>query len=784
MPRSSAYGKPQMPRTPDDHYSPEDAVGALAADASMGSLRHCRTLPARAADSAEIPEWVDTALAMALRGAGIERLWSHQSSAASLAHAGGHVVLATGTASGKSLGYVLPGLTAVIEGTRAANGRGATMLYLAPTKALAADQAAAIDRLAVPGVRAAVYDGDTVTEERRWIRDHANVVLSNPDLLHHSLLPGHAQWASFLRALRFVVIDECHAYSGIFGSNVALVLRRLRRVLERYRAQPVFVLASATVSSAGAHASELTGLPVKEISTDGSPRGPVTFALWEPPTYVDRSGRERRLSVSTVTARLLGELVGSGIQTLAFARSRAGVETVASAANRALEDAGFAQRVSAYRGGYLPEERRELERALRSGSLRGIAATNALELGIDVSGLDAVLMAGWPGRLSSLWQQAGRAGRGGGPSLALLVGADDPLDAYVLDHPEVIFDAPVERTIIFPTNPRLLPRQLVAAAYERPITAADEAYFGPALMPTLDQLVAAGVLRRRPTGWFWPSDSRPDDIGSLRSGAEVVAIVEGASGRVIGTVDAGSAQHQVHTGAVHVHQGATFVVTELDLGAATATVVRGDPGWSTFARSTSVFELGTPTTTRSYGPVKVHIGEVVVRRQVVSFVRRLPGGEVLGEHPLDLPVGVLRTQGVWWTMAADALARAGIGEDALPGAAHAAEHAAIGMLPLFATCDRWDIGGVSTAVHPQTGLPTILVYDGYPGGAGYAARGHEILTQWLGATLAAVRDCPCEAGCPRCIQSPKCGNGNNPLDKGGAIALLDLVTTALETRPS
>lgn len=778
----------QAPNNPAGHGraagrpDPVAAAVDLACREGAGRVRHLERIPARTADVAPLPGWLDPGLAMALHGAGIGQLWRHQRTAADLVAAGRHVVLATGTASGKSLGYLLPALTALAEGSRAPSGRAATALYLAPTKALAADQAARIGALLVPGVRPATYDGDTPADERRWIREHANLVLTNPDLVHHSLLPRHAQWGSFLRALRFVVVDECHAYRGIFGSTVALVLRRLRRLLTRYRSDPVFVLASATVGDPAGHARDLTGLPVTAVVEDGSPRGELGFLLWEPPLVPAADGGQRRRSVASESATLLAGLVGSGVQTLAFARSRAGAETVAGAAARLLGPGSDRPPVAAYRGGYLPEERRLLEAELRSGRLRGLAATNALELGIDIHGLDAVVMAGWPGRIASVWQQAGRAGRGGDGAVAVLVGADDPLDGYVLDHPEVLFGAPVERTVINPGNPRLLAAHLTAAAHEKPLTEADAEFFGPGMGGALDALVAAGRLRRRPAGWFWPHDSAPD-AGSLRGTDAVVTIVEQRSGRVVGTVDAGAAHVQVHPGAVHVHQGVSFVVTDLDLDLAVATVTRGDPGWSTVAASRSSVDLGDPRVGCDLGAVRAHLGPVTARTRVVSFQRRLPTGEVIGQHRLDLPERVLPSEGVWWTIDPNALAEAGIAAEDVPGAAHAAEHAAIGMLPLFATCDRWDIGGVSTECHPQTGVPTIVVYDAYPGGAGYAAHGFRVAAPWLRATRDAVAGCPCEAGCPRCVHSPKCGNGNAPLDKPGAVALLSLLADSATGLP-
>ena len=734
-------------------------------------LLHVEHVPAREARLAQWPDSVAPPVLSALLAAGMDRPWSHQRAAIDLAAGGHHVVMATGTASGKSLGYLAPVLSAASEGAATPAGRGATAIYLAPTKALAADQLARIEPLAVPGVRAATYDGDTPPDERRWIRDHANVVLTNPDLLHHSLLPGHDRWSRFLRSLQYVVVDECHVYRGVFGSHVSAVLRRLRRVAARYGATPTFVLASATVSDPATHASRLVGMPVTAVTDDGSPRGALTFALWEPAT---EDGHRR--SATTEAAEILARLVLDGVQAVAFARSRAGAEALATNARRRVEqdDPGRGESVAAYRGGYLPQDRRVLERGLRDGSVRGLAATNALELGIDVSGLDAVVLAGWPGRRASLWQQAGRAGRSGGESLAVLVAADDPLDTYLVRHPEAVFGAPVEATVMDPHNPHVLAPHLAAAAAELPLGDDDLAMFGPDARRLLDSLVAGGILRRRPSGWFWAREDRPTEHISLRGASDVVAVVEARTGRVLGTVDEASSHAQVHTGAVHVHQGDTWVVTELDLEARAAHVVRGDPGWSTHAQSVSRFDILERERRDHRARVDVCFGTVRVTTQVTGFLRRLPSGEVLGTHALDLPERALTTKAVWWTVPAEVLAAAGVEQSRVPGALHAAEHAAIGMLPLVATSDRWDVGGVSTALHPDTGEPTIMVFDGYPGGAGFAERGHTAFEAWARATRDAVLACPCTTGCPACVQSPKCGNGNEPLDKPGAVTVLEL----------
>ncbi|MGB3684986.1 MAG: DEAD/DEAH box helicase [Ornithinimicrobium sp.] len=753
-------------------FDPEDVLAHLARGQRRRSLIHTHTVPARAASTADFPPWVDPALYAALTGSGICALWSHQRHAADSLWSGEHVAVATGTASGKSLGYLLPTLTSLASGLEAPTGRGSTALYLAPTKALAADHEARIRALAIPGLRAATYDGDTPSEERRWIRDHAHLVLTNPDLLHASLLPGHSHWAPFLRRLDYVIVDESHVYRGVFGAQVALVLRRLLRVAARYGADPTLAFASATSANPGEHASALAGFRVRAITEDGSAREAVTFALWEPPLGQDG----KRRSAVAQSGDLLTDLVDGGIQTVVFARSRTGVEVVADIARRGLSELSphRVDTIAAYRGGYLPEDRRDLETALRSGEVMGLAATTALELGIDVAGLDAVVLAGWPGTLSSMWQQAGRAGRVARPSLAVLVAADDPLDSYLIHHPERIFSDPIEAGVIDPENPRVLAQQLAAAAAELPLTDADVRWFGPTMTGLADSLVTAKVLRRRPGGWFWARQDRAADHVSLRGTGTAVRIVESATGRVLGTVDEARAPAAVHTGAVYVHQGQTYLVTELDLNQAQAVVVRGDPGWNTHAASVSDFRLLATSEVPmvQLGPGMAQVGEVEVTSHVTSFLRRLPSGEVIGQHSLDLPVRRLRTRGVWWTLPVEAIQAAGVSKADAPGALHAAEHAAIGMLPLVATCDRWDIGGVSTLRHVDTDEPTVLVYDGHPGGAGLADRGFAALRPWLVATLSTIEDCSCTTGCPSCVQSPKCGNGNDPLDKTGAVRVL------------
>ncbi len=743
-------------------------------------LTHVEELPARPAVPAEWPPWVPDGLRSRLTAHGIAAPWAHQVAAADTAFSGRSVVIATGTASGKSLAYQLPALTALAADDRA------RVLYLSPTKALAGDQLRALSELGLPGLRAATYDGDTPFDERDWVRAHANWVLTNPDMLHRGLLPGHARWASFFRRLRYVVIDECHAYRGVFGSHVAQILRRLRRVCALYGTAPTFVLASATVASPAESATRLVGLPVEAVTADGSPHGATVFGLWEPPLTALRGEHDApvRRAAGAEAGRLLADLVVEGARTLTFVRSRRGAEQTALTAQRLLRDAGLAElapRVAAYRAGYLPEERRALEAGLASGRLLGVAATNALELGLDISGLDAVVLAGFPGTLASLWQQAGRAGRAGSASLVVFVARDDPLDTYLVHHPEAVFGRPVEATVFDAHNPYVLAPQLCCAAAELPLRPDElDLFGGPAAETVLADLVARGVLRRRPSGWYWTARDRPSaDIRG--TGGPPVAIIEAATGSLIGTVDAGAAHATVHTGAVYLHQGRSFVVDELDLEHSAALVRPDEPDWTTAARDVTDIAIVSTAQSRRHGPVSVNFGTVDVANQVVSYVRRrISTGEVLEEVPLDLPPRELRTRAVWYTVTPGALDAAGIDPGEVPGAAHAAEHAAIGLLPLFATCDRWDIGGVSTALHPDTGEPTVFVYDGHAGGAGFAERGHGTIAAWLGATREAIASCECPTGCPSCVQSPKCGNGNDPLDKAGAVVLLDVVLAELD----
>lgn len=725
--------------------------------------------------SGEWPGWTTSHLVERLADRGITEPWSHQAEAADLARSGRDVIIATGTASGKSLAFLMPAVEAVDS--------GGTVLYLSPAKALAQDQLRWISDLDLPGMRAAVYDGDTSPEERSWVREHGDYVLTNPDMLHHGILPRHGAWSRFLRRLRYVVIDEAHRYRGVFGSHVAQILRRLRRVCARYGSAPVFVLASATSGSPAESAGRLTGVPVTAVIEDGSPRPGMSVALVEPELtdLTGEHGAPIRRTAPSQAAEMLVDLVRDGVRTLVFVRSRQGAEVIALSAQRMLSERGddaLAQRVAAYRGGYLASERRKLEEGLRSGELLGLVSTNALELGVDISGLDAVLIAGWPGTLASLWQQAGRAGRRGKDALAVFIARDDPLDTYLAHHPEAIFGRSVEATVLDPENPHIMGPHLCAAAQELPITKDDFDLFGEATEERLEELVARGLLRKRPRGWFWTSNERASDLADIRgSGGSRIQIVDTGSGQLLGEVDEPAAHGTVHPGAVYLHQGATYLVDELDLDEGVALVHPAEPPYSTWARDTTDITVRSVLREQEWpSGATVYFGEVQVVRRVVGFLKRdVRTGSVLGEQPLELPERTLNTRAVWWTLPAEGEVRLRARDVGLLGAAHAAEHAAIGLLPLLATCDRWDIGGVSTAVHGDTGRLTVFVYDGHEGGAGFAERGYSAAREWLSATRAAIADCECEQGCPSCIQSPKCGTGNEPLNKAGALRLLDEV---------
>lgn len=768
-----------------------ELLGPVIRAHPRATVTHIADLPARAGVTAPWPEWVLSWLREVLVDRGIENLWTHQATTANLAREGVHCVVATGTASGKSLGYLLPVLTE-LSATPAA-----TALYLSPTKALGADQLDTARAMAPASLSSLIslYDGDTPQDARRAIRDHARWVFTNPDMLHVSVLGNHVRWTRMLRNLRYIVVDECHAYRGVFGANVSQILRRLLRLSREYGASPTVIFASATTNDPADQARRLIGEPVEAITEDGAPVGERTIALWEPgllPDLQGENGAPVRRPAPTEAADIMADLLVEGARTLTFTRSRSSAEKVALGVRERLEKrhrSDIAERIESYRAGYLAEERRDIERMLDDGTLLGVATTNALELGIDVGGLDAVVQAGFPGTVASFWQQAGRAGRRGQGALVVLVARDDPMDTYLVHNPSALLGRPVEKTVFDPRNPHVVWSHLYCAAVEKPVTTSQLQAWGT--MPVAEDMVAAGWLRKRT--WegqepvYYPTDrdegpriATAHDAVNVRGGdGQEVAIVDQTDGRLLGTIDLGRAMQQVHDGAVYLHRGESYLVDQLDFDSLVALVHPEQPRYSTSSRMDTTIRILDVDDMRHYQGLQVASCQVEVFHQVTSYLRRLDTGEILDSVELDYPPQRLVTRAVAYTMPESTLRSWGVGSDIAPGALHAAEHAAIGMLPLIATCDRWDIGGVSTVMHADTQQPTVFVYDGHPGGAGFADRGYKAFAQWIRATRDAVAACECESGCPSCIQSPKCGNGNDPLDKAGAIKVLSGVSRAL-----
>jgi DEAD/DEAH box helicase domain-containing protein len=776
-----------------------------------GQLVHVQTIPARPPRYGELHFKLSQPVSRALAAAGAERLYTHQAEAINAAFAGHNVVVATSTASGKTLCFNAPVLEAL------ARDPLARALYLYPTKALAQDQLGkwqGLIRGAGDGIinpLAATYDGDTPQSARGRIRKTARVLLTNPDMLHTGILPNHPLWAEFFRHLRFVVIDEAHTYRGVFGSQVACVLRRLRRVCGLYRAgdshwtmdrgagpstlhrlpSPVFIATSATIANPAEHFELLTGLTATVITDDGSPHGPRTFALWNPP-FLDRSHTARR-SANHEASELFTTLVGAGVRTIAFTRARVIAELLLRYAREALRrnaaTAGLAERIAAYRAGYLPEERRRIERELFGGRLLGVTATTALELGIDVGGLDAALLVGYPGTIASLWQQAGRAGRGDDPALAVLIGLDNPLDQYYMRHPVDLLGRPHENALLDPDNSYILRRHLPCAAHEAPLRVAaedpttsaepsgldDEALFGPGFVDAMVALEDSGALRFTGERWVYTRNGYPAQDVSLRDAeGDRFAILNEANGfRMLEEISSTTAPFRVHPGAVYLHQGDSYLVTEYSAELRHAIVRPASVDYYTQPREVNDVRIVRSTRHRARSGATAYLGRVRVRGQVIGYRRLQQFTEaVLGEEALEMPLTEFETVAVWWDLPPE-LPRelAGRGLDFL-GGLHAVEHAAIGILPLFAMCDRWDIGGLSTPRHPGTDAAQIFIYDGFPGGVGIAEKGFDLLAELWSATLDVIRGCSCQDGCPSCVQSPKCGSFNNPLDKRAATLIL------------
>jgi DEAD/DEAH box helicase domain-containing protein len=739
--------------------SPARSDGRLVAESSE---------PASMAKLAELPASLHPELAEALRAAGVESLYSHQAAAYETARRS-ELILTSGTASGKSLSFNLP----VLDGIAREPKRRAFYLY--PTKALAQDQARKLAELRPPGLREAIYDGDTPREDRPSIRRRANLVLTNPDMLNVGVLPHHKRWGDFLANLGWVVVDEAHTYRGVFGSHVANVLRRLRRVARLYGAEPRFVMASATIANPAELAGRLTGLEFELLDDDGAPRAGREIAIWNPPVIEERT-MARRSPVSEA-ADLLVELVTRGVRTICFMRSRRGIELINRFARDRLAEDGngdLAERIAPYRAGYTPQQRREIEGALARGELLAVAATDALELGIDVGELDAAICVNFPGTVASLRQMWGRAGRRR-RGLAVYVAGEDALDQFFCRHPDEFLERPVEAAILDHQSEQIQMQHLLAAAYESPLGGdpADEEILGEGWREAAERMVSMGELRRaRGDRYLTRSGEFVAGRISLRSAsADSVAVVDSDSGEMLGHVEAERAFSTVHPGAIYLHLGRSYEVAELDLRTRRAIVRPFDGDYYTqVKKETEVYVEEARTQRRALG-VELSFGAVSVSEQVIAYQRkRLGDNEVLEIISLDLPEQDFVTQALWYVIG-DRMAAA-LPQEVLLGALHASEHGQIAVLPLIAMCDRWDIGGLSTNVHHQTGSPTIFVYDGHPGGVGITRRGYEEFERLVADAERLIRECPCEDGCPSCVQSPKCGNLNEHLHKGGSLELM------------
>lgn len=717
-----------------------------------------------------VPTSLDEGLAEALEGAGIRSLYAHQL-AASRAATASNLIITSGTASGKSLAFNLPVLDQIARdpATRA--------LYLYPTKALAQDQARKLSELAPPGLHHAIYDGDTPKEDRRGIRRRANLVLTNPDMLHVGILPHHKSWGDFLINLRWVVVDEAHVYRGVFGSNVANVLRRLRRISRIYRRgeEPRFLLTSATIANPSELAERLLGTPCELVDDDGAPKAGRRIAMWNPPLVDEAAGARR--SVLAEAAEMLAELVLSGVRTICFLRSRKGVELIRKFAAMRLAERGrddLAERIVPYRAGYTPQQRREIEGRLADGELLAVVATDALELGIDIGELDAALCVTFPGTVASLRQMWGRAGRRT-EGLAIYMAGEDGLDQFFCRHPGEFLTRPVEAAILDPANEQIQSGHLLAAAYEAPLGGPhDDDTLGEGWRERAEALAERGLMRRGRSGLGVRGPGFPAGWMGLRSAsADSVTVLDASSGELLGTVEAERAFSTVHPGAVYMHLGRAFEVRELDVEMRRAVVEPFDGDYYTQPRKETDIYIEQPSAQRRTLGAELAFGTVGVTEQVVAYQRkRLGDHEAIDYVALDLPEQSFRTQALWYVLPAELTGPDVLPAEVLLGALHASEHTQIAVLPLLAMCDRWDIGGLSTNVHYQTGKPTIFIYDGHPGGVGITRRGYELFERLVADAARLVGECPCESGCPSCVQSPKCGNLNDHLHKGGAIELM------------
>jgi DEAD/DEAH box helicase domain-containing protein len=732
-------------------------------------LVHESREPKREATLAPIPDGLSGAVHDALTRSGITELYAHQARALTAAFEGPTIVT-TGTASGKSLGFQLPTLQVL---TSDASARA---LFLYPTKALAQDQARALHSFGLHKmIRPAIYDGDTPRQERAAIRKRSNLVITNPDMLHVGILPHHERWDELLANLAFVVVDEAHVYRGVFGSHVGNVLRRLRRAASIHGSEPRFLLASATIANPLELAERLTGLGAFSlVDNDSGPRSARRIAMWNPPLLDEALGV--RASALYEAAEVFSELVSAGARTICFMKSRKGVELILRHATDRLESE-LAERIAPYRAGYTPAQRQDIQRRLTTGELTGVVTTDALELGIDIGELDAAICVTFPGTVASLKQMWGRAGRRQ-RGLAVYIAGEDALDQFFCRHPDEFVSRPVEAAILDPGSSEIYAEHLLCAAHEAPLTSTDAPILGEQWEQHAEELTQAGLLRERATGYVpTRADDYPAARTALRSAsADSFVLIDVGSGEVIGTIEAGRAYSTVHQGAIYLHLGRSYRVLELDLAARRALLEPFGGDYFTQAKRESMTYIEQLQDRREVLGVTLSFGAVVYSETVLGYQRKaLQDHSVIDFETLELPTVEFSTRALWYELD-ETIAAAPFPPDQLLGSLHALEHGQIAVLPLIAMCDRWDIGGLSTNAHPQTGGPTIFIYDGHPGGVGITRRGYEQFERLAADAQRLIGECPCREGCPSCVQSPKCGNLNEPLSKRGALELLHRLT--------
>ncbi|MFX4263352.1 DEAD/DEAH box helicase [Pelotomaculum propionicicum] len=735
-----------------------------------GQIVHTENLPCQDPVFGEPCRDIHPLIEKALHQRGISQLYSHQVEAIKEVRRGNSIVVVTPTASGKSMCYNIPVLDSLLKHEKQ------TALYLFPTKSLSQDQLNTLREFHLP-IKDGVYDGDTPDARKADLRDNARIIITNPDMLHQGILPNHLKWNSFISNLKFVVIDELHNYRGVFGTHVSHVIRRLRRLCRHYGSDPAFILCSATIANPGEHASRLTGKKVTLIDNNGAPRGKVKFVLWRPPFHTPYIQE---------VAWLLSLCLTNRYRSITFSRARQVTERILRFTRQSLRDEKSAEKVTAYRGGYLATERRAIEHALFSGSLLGVVSTNALELGINVGDLEVCIIAGFPGTIASTWQQAGRVGRGSKESLVIFIAVENPLDQYFVRNTKALFARPAEQALIDPDNPYILIGHALCAAHEMPVTPYDCSLWEDNFADLLTILEEDGKVIHSGGSFYYNGQSYPAEKVNVRSSSSSLFHLRdtGSGNRLIEVLDENAAMSEVYPGAVYTHQGDTFVVKDLDVDTGTAFLEQREVDYYTMCGREKSTEILAVDRSKDFFGHKLFTGQLKVTTRVTGYIKKHERtGEVVGGGKLELPERVLETTGMWVLVNAQAATATRAYGLNLMGGLHAVEHAAIGLLPLFAMCDRNDLGGLSTVFHPQTEGPTIFIHDTCHGGVGFSEKGYDEVTRLFEATLDAISSCECEAGCPACIYSPKCSNYNRPLDKEAAVCILHMLLGRAYTPP-